>query len=119
MDVTLYHNPDCGTSRATLALIRNAGIEPHVVEYLKAPPSRVVLVDMIAQAGLTARDAVREKGPRYAETGLDDPTLHDDVLLDAMVREPVLLNRPFVVTPLGVRLCRPSDVVLDILPARQ
>ncbi|MGI4859721.1 MAG: arsenate reductase (glutaredoxin) [Janthinobacterium lividum] len=119
MNVTIYHNPDCGTSRATLALIRNAGIEPHVVEYLKTPPARAVLADMIARAGLPVRDAIRQKGPRYAEMGLDDPALTDDALLDAMVREPLLINRPFVVTPLGTRLCRPSDIVLDILPAPQ
>jgi len=115
MDVTIYHNPDCGTSRNTLEMIRNAGIEPTVIEYLKTPPSRAELVKMIADAGLTVRQAIREKGTPYAELGLDKPELTDDQLLDAMLKDPILINRPFVVTPLGTRLSRPSELVLDIL----
>lgn len=116
MDVTIYHNPDCGTSRNTLAMIRNAGIEPTVIEYLKTPPVRDRLLRMIADAGLTVRQAIREKGTPYAELGLDNPALTDDQLLDAMLKDPILINRPFVITPLGTRLARPSEVVLDILP---
>ncbi|MBB3384833.1 MULTISPECIES: arsenate reductase (glutaredoxin) [unclassified Rhizobium] len=116
MDVTIYHNPDCGTSRNTLALIRNAGIEPTVIEYLSNPPSRDDLIKMIADAGLTIRQAIREKGTPYAELGLDNPDLTDAQLLDAMLKDPILINRPFVVTPMGTRLARPSEVVLDILP---
>ncbi|WP_113339884.1 arsenate reductase (glutaredoxin) [Rhizobium cremeum] len=116
MDATIYHNPACGTSRNTLALIRAAGIEPTVIEYLKEPPTRERLVQMIADAGLTVRQAIREKGTPYAELGLDNPDLTDDQLLDAMIGTPILINRPFVVTPLGTRLARPSEVVLDILP---
>ncbi|WP_416409622.1 arsenate reductase (glutaredoxin) [Agrobacterium rosae] len=116
MDVTIYHNPACGTSRNTLELIRNAGIEPTVVEYLTSPPSRSQLQKMIADAGLTVRAAIREKGTPYAELGLNNPDLSDNQLLDAMVKAPILINRPFVVTPLGTRLSRPSEVVLDILP---
>ena len=116
MDATIYHNPDCGTSRNTLAMIRNAGIEPTVIEYLKTPPTRGELVRMIADAGLTVRQAVREKGTPYAELGLDDPAVSDAQLLDAMLKDPILINRPFVVTPMGTRLARPSEVVLDILP---
>lgn len=116
MDVTIYHNPACGTSRNTLELIRNAGIEPTVVEYLTSPPSRNQLQKMITDAGLTVREAIREKGTPYAELGLDNPDLSDDQLLDAMLKDPILINRPFVVTPLGTRLSRPSEVVLDILP---
>jgi arsenate reductase (glutaredoxin) len=119
MDVTIYHNPVCGTSRNTLALIRNAGIEPNVVEYLKMPPIRPVLEELIGKAGLTVREAMREKGTPYADLGLDDLTLTDDELLDAMLEHPILINRPFVVTPWGVRLSRPSEVVLDILPVPQ
>jgi len=118
-DVTIYHNPDCGTSRNTLAMIRNAGIEPTVIEYLIHPPSRDTLADLIARAGLGVRDALREKGTPYAALHLDDPALSDDRLLDAMIAHPILINRPFVATPLGVRLCRPSEVVLDILPTAQ
>ena len=118
-DVTIYHNPDCGTSRNTLALIRNAGVEPTVIEYLKTPPSRETLIDLIAKAGLSVRDAVRIKGTPYNELGLDDPSLTDAQLLDAMLKHPILINRPFVVTPWGVRLSRPSEVVLDILPLPQ
>jgi arsenate reductase (glutaredoxin) len=119
MDVTIYHNPACGTSRNTLAMIRNAGIEPTVIEYLKTPPTRSVLKDLISKAGLTVRAALREKGTPYAELGLDDPALSDDQLLDAMLEQPILINRPFVVTAMGVRLCRPSELVLEILPAPQ
>ena len=117
MSVTIYHNPSCGTSRNTLAIIRNAGIEPEVIEYLKTPPSRATLQDLIARAGLTARALLREKGTLYAELGLDDVSLSDAQLLDAMMAHPILINRPLVVTPLGVRLCRPAEIVLDILPA--
>ena len=116
MNVTIYHNPACGTSRNTLAMIRNAGIEPRVVEYLKTPPSRDELKAMIAAAGLTVREAVREKGTPFEELGLSDPALGEEELLDAMIEHPILINRPFVVTPLGTRLCRPSEVVLNILP---
>lgn len=119
MSVTIYHNPDCGTSRNTLAMIRNAGIEPEIIEYLKVPPDRVTLKDLIARAGLTVRTALREKGTPYAGLGLDEASLSDERLLDVMMQHPILINRPFVVTPLGVRLCRPSEVVLDILPAEQ
>jgi arsenate reductase (glutaredoxin) len=119
MNVTIYHNPSCGTSRNTLALIRNAGIEPTVIEYLKAPPSRDNLQSMIAKAGLTVRQAIRTKGTPYAELGLDDLSLTDEQLLDALEANPILINRPFVVTDLGVRLARPSEVVLDILPNTQ
>lgn len=117
--VTIYHNPACGTSRNTLAMIRNAGIEPTVIEYLKTPPTRSELEGLIRQAGLRVREAIREKGTPYAELGLDDPSLTDDRLLDAMMAHPILIHRPFVVTELGVRLCRPSEVVLDILPSPQ
>ncbi|HEX5933248.1 MAG TPA: arsenate reductase (glutaredoxin) [Pseudorhizobium sp.] len=116
MDATIYHNPDCGTSRNTLALIRAAGIEPTVVEYLKTPPSRDGLAKMIAEAGLTVRQAIREKGTPHADLGLDDPQLTDEELLSAMLEHPILINRPFVTTPLGTRLARPSELVLDILP---
>ncbi|MGY5807576.1 arsenate reductase (glutaredoxin) [Rhizobium sp. LEGMi198b] len=116
MDVTIYHNPQCGTSRNTLAMIQNAGIEPTVIEYLKNPPTREQLVKMIADAGLSVREAMREKGTPYAELGLDNPDLTDDRLLDAMLKDPILINRPFVITPIGTRLARPSEVVLDILP---
>jgi arsenate reductase len=119
MEIKIYHNPSCGTSRNTLALIRNTGVEPQVIEYLKTPPSREVLKELIAKAGLTVRDAIREKGTPYAELSLDDPALSDDELLDAMLAHPILINRPFVVTPNGVRLCRPSEVVLDVLPLPQ
>lgn len=117
MDVIIYHNPACGTSRNTLELIQHAGIEPIVIEYLKHPPSREQLVRMIADAGLTVRQAIREKGTPYAELGLDNPDLSDDQLLDAMLEAPILINRPFVITPMGTRLSRPSEAVLDILPA--
>ncbi|HET6526822.1 arsenate reductase (glutaredoxin) [Sphingopyxis sp.] len=118
-DIIIYHNLDCGTSRNTLGLIRNAGIEPHVVEYLKTPPSRALLEQLIARAGIAPRDLLRQKGTPYTELGLDDPALGDAELIDAMMAHPVLINRPLIVSPLGVRLCRPSEAVLDILPARQ
>lgn len=116
---TIYHNPACGTSRNTLAMIRNSGEEPTVIEYLQHPPSREQLVKMIQDAGLTVREAIRQKGTPYAELGLDDVTLTDDQLLDAMLDNPILINRPFVVTTKGTRLCRPSELVLDILPNPQ
>ncbi len=119
VDIVIYHNPACGTSRNTLAMIRNAGIEPHVVEYLKAPPSRALLVALIDRAGISPRDLLREKGTPYAELGLGDAALSDDALVDAMIAHPVLINRPLVVSPLGVKLCRPSEAVLDLLPAPQ
>jgi arsenate reductase len=118
-EVTIYHNPACGTSRNTLAMIRNAGIEPTVIEYLSDPPTRETLVTMISAAGLTVRQALRDKGTPYQELGLADPSLSDAHLLDAMMAHPILINRPFVLTPLGTRLCRPSEVVLEILPAPQ
>ncbi|CAO4140047.1 Arsenate reductase [Methylorubrum aminovorans] len=118
-DVVIYHNPACGTSRNTLAMIRNAGIEPHVVEYLKTPPSRALVRRMLARAGLSVRDVLREKGTPYAELGLADPALTDAQLLDALAAHPVLLNRPLVVSPRGVRLCRPSEAVLELLPGQQ
>ncbi len=114
--VEIWHNPACGTSRNTLALIRHVGIEPQVVDYVSAPPSKQRLAETIGTAGLRVREAIRQKGTPYAELGLDDPTLSDDRLLDAMLAHPILINRPFVITPMGVRLCRPSEVVLDILP---
>ena len=119
VDIVIYHNPECGTSRNTLAMIRNAGIEPHVIEYLKTPPSRALLVELIDRAGITPRDLLREKGTPYAELGLGDDALSDDTLVDAMMAHPVLLNRPLVVSPLGVKLCRPSEAVLDLLPGPQ
>jgi arsenate reductase len=118
-DVIIYHNPACGTSRNTLAMIRNAGIEPHVVEYLKTPPSRAMLERLIARMGIAPRDLLREKGTPYAELGLGDSTLADEALIEAMLEHPILINRPIVVTERGVKLCRPSEEVLDILPASQ
>ena len=118
-DVIIYHNPDCGTSRNTLGLIRNAGIEPHVIEYLKCPPSRAMLQALIARVGIAVRDLIRVKGTPYHDLGLDDPSLTDDQLLDAMMARPILINRPIVVTPLGVKLCGPSEAVLDVLPLPQ
>ena len=118
-DIVIYHNPDCGTSRNTLAMIRNAGIEPHVIEYLKTPPSRAMLISLIARMGISTRDLLREKGTPYADLGLSDPALNDQQLLDAMMAHPILINRPIVVSPIGVRLCRPSEVVLDLLPEPQ
>ena len=119
MNVTIYHNPACGTSRNTLGLIRNAGVEPEIIEYLKTPPSRATLQQLIADAGLGVREAMRQKEALYRDLKLDDPTLPDDALLDAMLAHPILINRPFVVTPLGAQLCRPSELALDILPAQQ
>ena len=118
-DIIIYHNPECGTSRNTLAMIRNAGIEPHVVEYLKTPPSRALLESLIARAGMTPRALLREKGTPYAELGLGEAHWSDAQLLDFIGQHPILLNRPIVVTPLGTRLCRPSEKVLDILPQPQ
>lgn len=118
-DIIIYHNPACGTSRNVLALIRNSGVEPHVIEYLKTPPARALLVELIARAGLTPRELLRSKGTPHAELGLEDATLSDAALIDAMMAHPILINRPLVVTPLGVRLCRPSEAVLDILPDPQ
>ena len=119
MDVVIYHNPGCGTSRNVLALIRNAGIEPHVIEYLKTPPSRALVQQLVARMGISARGLLREKGTPFGELGLSDPNLTDDQLVDAMMAHPILINRPIVVTPLGVKLCRPSETVLAILPATQ
>jgi arsenate reductase len=119
IDIIIYHNPDCGTSRNTLAMIRNAGIEPHVIEYLKTPPARALLEQLIERAGITPRDLLREKGTPYAELGLGNPALSDSELIDAMMAHPVLINRPLVVSPLGVKLCRPSEAVLDLIPAAQ
>ena len=116
MTVTIYHNPACGTSRNTLAMIRQSGEEPEVIEYLKTPPSRARLVELIAAMGIRPRDLLREKGTPYAELGLGDPKWSDDQLIDAMLEHPILINRPIVVTPLGAKLCRPSEAVLDILP---
>jgi arsenate reductase (glutaredoxin) len=117
--VTIYHNPACGTSRNVLGLIRNAGIEPEVIEYLKTPPSRERLTDLIARMGVPVRAVLREKGTPYQELGLDNTALSDAQLLDAMLAHPILINRPIVVTPLGVKLCRPSETVLDLLPQPQ
>lgn len=119
IDIIVYHNPECGTSRNVLGLIRNAGIEPHVIEYLKAPPSRGLLVQLIERAGIRPRALLREKGTPYAELRLGDPSLSDEALIDAMMAHPILINRPLVVSPSGVKLCRPSEVVLDLLPASQ
>jgi len=119
MDIIIYHNPACGTSRNTLAMIRNAGIEPHVIEYLKTPPSREMLVQLLHRMELPIRALLREKGTPFAELGLGDPALTDDQLLEAMMAHPVLINRPVVVSPKGVRLCRPSEEVLDLIPPQQ
>lgn len=119
MDVIIYHNPDCGTSRNTLAMIRNAGIEPHVIEYLKSPPARAMLTQLIQRMGIPVRALLREKGTPYGELSLGDPALTDDQLLDAMMAHPILINRPIVVTPKGLKLCRPSEEVLDLLPPQQ
>ncbi len=116
MTITIYHNPKCGTSRNTLAMIRQSGEEPVVVEYLKTPPTRERLVELIGKMGITPRQLLREKGTPYAELGLADPSLSDDQLIDAMLAHPILINRPIVETPKGTRLCRPSELVLDILP---
>lgn len=113
--VTIYHNPDCGTSRNALAMIRQSGVEPAVIEYLKAPPSRAAIARLIADAGLSVREALRRKDTPFDALGLDDPALSDERLLDAIEAHPILLNRPFVVTPIGTKLCRPSELVLDVL----
>ena len=119
MDVIIYNNPDCGTSRNTLALIRDAGVEPHIIEYLKTPPSRALLKQLVERMGVSVRAVLREKGTPYADLGLADPSLTDDQLLDAMAAHPILINRPIVVSPKGVRLCRPSEQVIDLLPPQQ
>ncbi|MCJ2101260.1 arsenate reductase (glutaredoxin) [Methylobacterium sp. E-046] len=118
-DIVIYHNPDCGTSRNTLAMIRNAGVEPHVVEYLKTPPTRAMVRQLVRRAGTTVRAFLREKGTPYAALNLGDPALTDEQLLDAIEAHPILLNRPVVVSPKGVRLCRPSEAVLDLVPVQQ
>ena len=118
-DITIYHNPKCGTSRNVLALIRNTGLEPEVIEYLTAPPTREKLLVLIAQMAIPVRDVMRRKEKLYDELALENPALGDDALITAMLAHPVLINRPLVVTPLGTRLCRPSEVVLDILPLPQ
>ena len=119
MDVIIYHNPACGTSRNVLAMIRNSGIEPHIIEYLKCPPTRLLLTQLLARAGLTVRQVLREKGTPYLDLGLGDLSLSDDALLGAIEMHPILMNRPLVVTPKGVLLCRPSETVLNLLPAQQ
>lgn len=119
MDVIIYHNPDCGTSRNTLAMIRNAGVEPHIIEYLKTPPSRTMLTQLVARMGTSMRALLREKGTPFAELGLGDPKLTDDQLLDVMLAHPILINRPIVVSPKGAKLCRPSEEVLDLLPPQR
>ena len=119
IDIVIYHNPECGTSRNALAMIRNAGIEPHVVEYLKTPPSRALLESLIERAGIAPRALLREKGTPYADLGPNNPDLTDAQLIDAMMEHPILINRPLVVSPLGVKLCRPSEAVLDLIPAHQ
>jgi arsenate reductase len=119
VDIIIYHNPACGTSRNTLGLIYNCGAQPRIIEYVKAPPSRTELAGLIERMGISARDLLRKKGTPYDELRLDDPTLSDDQLIDAMMAHPILINRPIVVTPNGVKLCRPSEAVLDILPLPQ
>ena len=119
MTITIYHNPACGTSRNVLGLIRNSGQEPRIIEYLKTPPSRAELVDLIGRMGITPRELLRRKGTPYDELGLDEPNWSDDELIEQMLAHPILINRPIVVTPLGVKLCRPSEAVLDILPDSQ
>lgn len=119
IDIVIYHNPECGTSRNTLAMIRNAGIEPHVIEYLKTPPSRALLESLIERANIAPRALLREKGTPYAELGLDNPDLTDAQLIDAMMEHPILINRPLVVSPHGVKLCRPSEEVLELIPTAQ
>ena len=116
MDVIIYHNPECGTSRNTLAMIRNSGVEPHVIEYLKTPPNRAQLVSLIARMAMPVRQLLRESGPPFVELGLANPALADDALLDAMMAHPILINRPIVVTPTAVKLCRPSETVRELLP---
>lgn len=119
MDVIIYHNPDCGTSRNTLGLIRNAGVEPHVIEYLKTPPTRAMLMQLVARMGVPLRAILREKDTPFHELGLANPALSDETLLDAIATHPILMNRPIVVTPKGVRLCRPSETVIDLLPPQR
>jgi len=119
MDVIIYHNPDCGTSRNALALIRNAGVEPHIIDYRKCPPTRLMLTQLLQRAGLTAREILREKGTPFQELGLAEPSLGDDALIDAIMAHPILMNRPLVVTPKGVRLCRPAEKVIDLLPPQR
>ncbi len=119
MDVLIYHNPDCGTSRNVLALIRSAGVEPQVVEHLKSPPSRPMLLDLLSRMGIAPRALLREKGTPFHDLGLDDPGMGDEALVEAMMAHPILINRPIVVTRSGVRLCRPSEAVLDLLPLRR
>jgi arsenate reductase len=119
IDIVIYHNPACETSRNTLGLIRNAAVEPHVIEYLKCTPSRTMLASLIERTGLSVRDVIRIKGTPYHDLGLDNQALTDDQLIDAMLAHPILINRPIVVTPLGVKLCRPSELVLDVLPVPQ
>lgn len=119
MDVIIYHNPACGTSRNALGLIRNSGIEPHIIEYLKCPPTRAMVRELVSRMGVSLRSVLREKGTPYSELGLENPALDDEALLDAVEAHPILLNRPIVVTPLGVRLCRPSEQVLDLLPPQR
>jgi arsenate reductase len=118
-DIIIYHNPDCGTSRNTLALIRNSGVEPHIIEYLKCPPTRLLLTQLLDRAGLTVRQILRVNGTPFNDLGLGDPSLSDDALLDAIGAHPILMNRPLVVTAKGVRLCRPSQEVLDMLPPQR
>ena len=117
MDVIIYHNPECGTSRNTLGLIRHCGVEPHVIEYLKTPPSRALLVQLIERMGGSVRDVIRQKGTPYHDLKLGDPTLTDEQLIEAMLTHPILINRPIVVSPKGVKLCRPSEAVLDLVPS--
>ncbi|HEY4923582.1 MAG TPA: arsenate reductase (glutaredoxin) [Roseiarcus sp.] len=119
MDAIIYHNPACETSRNVLAMIRNSGVEPHIVEYLKSPPTRLLLSQLLARAGLTARQILREKDTPFQALGLGDPSLGEEALLDAIGAHPILINRPLVVTPKGVRLCRPSERVLDLLPPQR
>ncbi len=119
MDVIIYHNVACETARNTLGLIRNAGVEPHVIEYLKTPPTRAMIQQLATRIGCPLRDLLREKGTPYAELGLGNPKVDDDTILDAIAKHPILLNRPIVVTPKGVRLCRPSELVIDLLPPQR
>jgi arsenate reductase len=119
MDAIIYHNPACATSRNVLALIRNAGVEPHIIDYQKCPPTRLLLRQLLARAGLAVREILRQKGTPYQELGLADPALGDDALLDAIMAHPILMERPLVVTPKGVRLCRPSEKVIDLLPPQR
>ena len=119
MDVIIYHNLNCATSRNVLGLIRNAGVEPHVIDYQKCPPTRLLLTQLLVRAGLSVRGVLREKGTPYDELGLGDPALSDDALLDAIMAHPILINRPLVVTSKGVRLCRPSESVIDLLPPQR